>query len=463
MPSAYLTRLREQYEQIRGEVEGMTNLAVAENRDLTEAELATVTQQSARAATLAGQIESLTAFEARAAAVAAHQSPGPPPEGAGGASPHAPPAAGNPVDGAAGVDDATRGAQPLGTDGQRTSSTTTQDRDPGHYRKAGAHSFFADMVRAKEGDDTAATRLAEHQRALSTGVAGAGLVPPKWLTDEFESLARQGRIVSAGVRRIDLAGDPRPMTLPRQTAGTDAVVAEQATENTHPAETDAYATAVDTVVPKPTSGIQVVSRQMIDMASPAADQLIYGDMLAVYNRKVEDKVTAALVTAAGAAVTTFATEAAFGATNGSAAADAVIDAAFAVWNARKLPATAIAMRVSRWGRFNKFRDTTGRKIYPTSDAGPMNVDGVGSVQAAGNVEGLPVLPTDGLGIGGASYPENILVYRASDTILFEGDVQRFRFEEVAGPESVKLGIWAYTAVIVRQAANSVRRIVITAA
>ena len=40
---------------------------------------------------------------------------------------------------------------------------------------------------------------------------------------------------------------------------------------------------------------------------------------------------------------------------------------------------------------------------------------------------------------------------------------RFRYEEVAGPESVKLGVWAYTAVIVRQAANSVRRVQITAA
>jgi hypothetical protein len=40
---------------------------------------------------------------------------------------------------------------------------------------------------------------------------------------------------------------------------------------------------------------------------------------------------------------------------------------------------------------------------------------------------------------------------------------RFRYEEVAGPESVKLGIWAYTAVMVRQTANSVRKLTISAA
>jgi hypothetical protein len=72
-----------------------------------------------------------------------------------------------------------------------------------------------------------------------------------------------------------------------------------------------------------------------------------------------------------------------------------------------------------------------------------------------------VIGTDGLGTSG--YAETILVARSQDTILFEGDIMRFRYEEVAGPESVKLGIWAYTAVMVRQTANSVRKLTITAA
>jgi hypothetical protein len=33
----------------------------------------------------------------------------------------------------------------------------------------------------------------------------------------------------------------------------------------------------------------------------------------------------------------------------------------------------------------------------------------------------------------------------------------------AGPESIKLGIWAYAAVIVRQSGKSAKRIVVTAA
>jgi HK97 family phage major capsid protein len=266
-------------------------------------------------------------------------------------------------------------------------------------------------------------------------------------------------VLAEMVRHIPITS-PAPMTLPRQTAGTDGVLAEQATENTHPSETDAFATTTDVVTPKPTSGIQVVSRQMIDATNPAVDALIYGDMLSVYNRKVEDKVSAALVSAAGAAVIALASDA----TNFTAAAaeDAITDAAIAVWNARKLPADVIAMRTSRWGRFMKFRDTAGRRLFPAEEQ-LVNVSGRGSVTVPGSVGGLGVAVTEGLGIGGATYPENILVFRSADTILFEGSVLRFRYEEVAGPESVKLGVWAYTACIVRQAANSVRRVQITAA
>ncbi|HEY5880105.1 MAG TPA: hypothetical protein VIU11_14440 [Nakamurella sp.] len=454
--SAVLTRRRQEFDEIHTRSRGVIDAAAAaENgtgRDLTDAELAAVNADRERAEVLASEIEQLVEDELRAARVAAGYAeigaPADPPENAGGG-------AGN-GSGEHRSEHDTSGQRPTG-------NTSAQDRDPGHYRSAvdgGEHSFFADLVRAREGDGDAQTRLQEHNRALSTTVSGAGIVPPRWLTSEYEALARQGRVVAELVRRIEIT-DPAPMTLQRQTTGTDGVLAEQASENTHPAETDAFATTTDVVTPKPTSGIQVVSRQMIDSTNPAADSLIYGDMISVYNRKIEDKVTAALVTAAGAAVQTYASDA----TNftATAAEDGITDAAIAVWNARKLPADAVVMRVSRWGRFNKFRDSAGRRLYPTTEGQLVNVSGRGSVTVPGSVGGLAVAATDGLGIGGATYPENIIVFRTADTILFEGNLLRFRYEEVAGPESVKLGVWAYSAVIVRQAANSVRRVSITAA
>lgn len=447
--SAVLTRRRDQFRTVHERARGVVEAAAEENdgagRELTEAELAAVTADRERAEALSEEIEQLVEDELRAARVAA-----------GYAEIGSPAETEN-----AGTGETEHERGEHDTSGRQTGSATTQDRDPGHYRSAaegGTNSFFTDLVRAREGDDDAARRLQEHNRALSTTVSGAGIVPPRWLTQEYEALARQGRVVAEMVRHIPIS-DPTPMTLPRQTAGTDGVLAEQATENTHPSETDAFATTTDVVTPKPTSGIQVVSRQMIDSTNPAVDALIYGDMLSVYNRKIEDKVTAALVTAAGVATVALATEAAFTA---AGAEDAITDAAIAVWNARKLPADALAMRISRWGRFMKFRDNAGRRLYP-AEGEIVNTSGRGSVQVPGSVGGMGVAATDGLGIGVGGYPESILVFRSGDTILFEGSVLRFRYEEVSGPESVKLGVWAYSAVIVRQAASSVRRVQITAA
>lgn len=431
--NVYLTRKREQYDQLRASIEGFQTRAADEQRDLTEDELKSVTEQGDQARKLADEITSLSEIETRNRAVASL---------------------------ADSLGDATE-------KGRTTSTTTTRDRDPGHYRSekdGGRNSFFADLYRSRsQGDEDAGRRLAEHSRALTTGSNGPGVVPPHWLTEEFELLARQGRSLANAVRNIPLGDDPRPITLPKQTVGTDAVVAEQAAENNAVAGTDAWDSDVDTVVPKPTAGKQTVSRQMIDMASPAIDQLIYGDLLAVYNDKIEAKVGAALIAAAGTAVTTFANEAAFTGTLPAVPAyDAVIDTSLAVWNARKRPADLLAMTVNRWGKFKKLKDADGRPLIPASTAGPMNVIGVGNVLAAGQLDALGVIASDGIGSGSA-YPESVLALRASDTLLFESNVTRFRFEEVSGPESIVLGIWAYSAVIVRQSGKSVKRFVVTAA
>lgn len=456
----YLEMLRSRYAAHRAAIEEIQNRAVADSaRDFTPDELTSITESRAAAELLVPQIEAAAAEQARNAAV--DLAAGAVADSIAAAAAAAPPALGaqGPAQGraAAGGPGHVAGAASVGT-------TTATDRDPGTYTRNSQYAFFTDMQRSRDGDHEARERLEVHNRALSTGASGAGLVAPVWLTQEYETIARQGRVVAEGVRHIPLGMNPSPLTLPRQTTGTDAVVAQQATENTSVTGTDAYASTTDIVTPKPISGAQTFSRQMLDMSDPRIDGLIYADLTAVYNRKIEDLVTAGIAAAAGAAVATFATEAAFtGVPPAVPASDAITDAAIAVWNARKLPATQIAMRVSRWGKFNKLRDTTGRKLYPLSDAGPMNVDGVGSVEAAGSIEGLPVLASDGLGIGGATYPDAIYVYRASDVILFEGDMMRFSYEQPTGPESVRIGIWAYSAMIVRQAANSVRRIIITAA
>lgn len=414
----YLESLQTRYNGLKANIEGLQNRAVEEDRDLTDDELRSVKEMAEQMNGFAEQIEDLGEIEQRnrkvselAASVLT-----------------------------SGGGDEQAGEQTRGT----ALGLTAQERDPGHYTRNSEHSFFGDMYRSRVfGDEVASQRLVDHQRALSTGSNGAGVVPPKWLTGEFEELARQGRALANAVRLIPLGNDPRPLTLPKQTGGTDDVVSEQDAENDEVSGTDAYETDVDTVAPKPTAGKQIVSRQMIDMSNPAIDQLIYGDLVSVYNSKVEAKVGKAVL-AVGTALS--ATEDDF--------ADGTIDAAIAVRKGRHQPANIAAMSVGRYGEFLKLKDESGRPLMPSQGTGQaVNVLGVGSVAVDGIFEGLGIVATDGV-----PSDDKYAVLRASDVLLFESNMLRFRFEEQAGPESIVLGIWGYTATLVRQGTKAVKTV-----
>src|SRR6185295_9255475 len=195
--SAVLTRRREEFRTIHERARGVIEAAAGANdgagRELSESEAAAVAADRERAEALSEEISQLVEDELRAARVAAGYAEigtADEAEGAGAPGP--------------GSEQERSGS---GTEHTTSSSTTAQDRDPGHYRSAvegGEHSFFTDLVRAREGDEEAATRLTEHNRALSTTVSGAGIVPPRWLTEEYESLARQGRVLAEMVRHIPI-------------------------------------------------------------------------------------------------------------------------------------------------------------------------------------------------------------------------------------------------------------------
>lgn len=433
----YLLAQREKYSGLRDSIKGMQQRAIDENRDLSEDELRTIKQQGEQAKELYQQIEDLSEIEQRNAKVAEL---------------------------AAIINEPSEDGQGyLGRELPTPSASSetrarfhTQDRDPGHYRRDGNNSFFADLYRSKSfHDEDARGRLHEHQRALSTGSEGAGVVPPNWLTDEFESIARQGRRLADVVRSVPLGDDPRPLTLPKQTAGTSDVVEEQSEENDSISGDDAWESDTDTVTPRPIAGKQSVSRQMIDMSNPAIDQLIYGDLVAVYNTKIERMVGKKILDA-GSSLS--ADDSDFNDIEMSGNGwDKLVDAAIEVLDDRKMPADIAAMTVSRWGKYKKLKDGSGRPLIPMSTAGPRNVVGVGEVNADGDIEGLAVIPTEGIK-DDASDQDTVAVLRAADTLLFESDMLRFRFEEQKGPESIVLGIWGYAAAIVRQASKSVRRV-----
>lgn len=407
--------------------------AVAEKRDLSEAEQGEATRAVTRVAELDAEIKSIVEQEERAAATAAVLAR------------------------AAQADDT---APAEGKEVSR-SAATTRDRDPGHYTKESNRSFFGDVVRAAQGDRDAQRRQDEHTRAHATGDGtGAGIILPKWMVDEYQGILRDGRHLANVVRRIDISGDPRPIVMPKQTGGrTAAQVPDQAAENDPVTYTDTFDSDVDTVTPTTVTAGEKYSRQFLDSADRSVDQLLFAELVGAYNQKVEALVCARAIASAGSAVATL-TLANIGAADGGLV-DAVIDTGLAVRIARKSNATVGVFTPQVMGKVKKIKDADGRPLIPRGAYGTVNVFGRGDVQTDLEVEGYAFTASEGMGTG--ALPETVLLGKADDFLLFEGNLMRFKYEEVEGPQTIRLGIWNYVGTYVKYAGSSFKKFTITAA
>lgn len=408
------------------------------NRALTEVEAAQVVQMNTRALGLAELITVLGEAATRDQSVAAMAAR----------------IAGGPV--------ATGTTDTAGGEFASVGGAQTRQRDPGHYRSikdGGKGSFFGDIYKAQMGDQKARERLDEHTRSIDTAGEGAGVIPPKWMTDLYEDLPRQGRALANAVRNIPLGDDPRPMSLPRQTAGAttggapitvDQAEVTNSTPNT--SFTDAWDSAVTTVTPLATTGGQIVTRQLLDMANPSIDLLIFGDLIEAYNDAVEAKVAAAI---ASVGTALFALEGITSITDADHYNRVAIDAAMQVRQNRKRPPDIFAMSNIRYGKVLGLVDTTGRPLVPAPSGGQqtVNVSGVGSVAVDGFWHGMGIVATAGF-----SADDRFWAVRSSDVLLFESNMYRFRYEQPLGPDLIKLGIWAYTATHLRFGTTSVKRV-----
>lgn len=424
MRNAYLVALRAKYDKAAADIAAIQTRAVDEKRDLTEDELRSVTELGATAKTIAEQITPLLEIETRNAEVLAAT---------------------------ANILPATETAT---TDKPETRSVQTgnaqvQERDPGHYRSevdGGQHSFFGDHFRANvRGDKEALQRLQEHSRAVVQS-ANAGIVPPRWLTDEYLATARQTRVVADLVRHLDLGTDPRPLVLPKQTGGTDANILDQAAEGANTAGwgTDRFTTSNDTLTPTTKAAYQDVSRQLLDSSSPAVDSLIFEDIRSAYDTVVEGLVCAAILAGGTAAGTTFANEAAFKAN--AAAIDGVIDGQMAVAGDQRGVADLVVMNFRRFGAFRKLKDGNNRPLMPVSRYNPQNANGAVGNFLVGDIEGADAVGTAGVP---TAYAEKYAVLRRNAVLLAESPISDFTYEQVGGPSNVRMGIWAYVGVLVR--------------
>ena len=333
--------------------------------------------------------------------------------------------------------------------------------EPDIYRRDGGPdglprvSFFRDMMHAQlDHDRDAAGRLERHSmqmRAAGTTTTGAGIVPPAWLFEEFAIIAHGARPWADTLRRVGIT-DANPVNIGiQQTPG--AVVGVQSPENTIPADGNFNATVL-TTSPKTYTGKVDVSRQLVDGSNPAVDGIIYADAMGAYNEQIESAVVTAIEGAASYAATiTY---------PGTAPVytqliDCFIDAGASIRKHRKAPPRVVFCSEGAWAFISKEKDTAGRPLVTTGYHGPMNAYGLGEAvtygQVAGEVVGLNVVPT------WAQVADNhLFVAKADDLLLLESSTFNFRYEEVLGPESIRLGVWGYAAPVVGRYAMAIAKI-----
>jgi HK97 family phage major capsid protein len=456
----YLDSLREKYNGLKDSIAGIQTRAKEASRDLTPEELRSVTEMSDRSKTIWAEIQTLSEVELRNAQNRKLQ-----------ADVDAAMAGGSSSGGGGDDNDDDGGTDPH-TRAQKLGGATAVDRDPGHYRAAGGgFSFIADNFLSKKmGDEGAAKRLVQHERSatdfyrktdkmhlrdvLGAGAttAGAGLVPPVWLAEQFAPILHKRLRVATLLRQVPWAG-PFAWTIPVANTGANT---SSVAEGVNTTETDpTYGTI--TVTPKAVMGYSEISRQMLEASNPAVDSIVWGDLVGNFYDNVELEVIAAMNGQSGVNTVTVSAGAA---TTGDILAQrtGLLNAIAAIADNNAGDATFFAGRNSRWITYLLMQDTTGRPLISTQRYGPSNTLGLGNdiggfrKVIVGELEGLEVATSPTIAASSG------FVVNGEEALFSVSPPLQFRFDEPAGPALIRIGVWGYEAVTFGRRPKAVTKI-----
>ncbi|NUO97481.1 MAG: phage major capsid protein [Nonomuraea sp.] len=363
-----------------------------------------------------------------------------------------------------------------GTDGTKgeVRDAARVTSEPATYRKDGPASYFRDLVTVnlnRDGRGQAMERLARNNREVETETralsttdgAGGDFVPPLWMVNEYVELARTARPTADRVRNETLPTGTDTVNIPKIVTGT--AVAEQATQNTAVQNTDATTSSVAANVAT-LAGQQVVPVQLIEQSPLNMDSILLADLAADYAAKVDLFVLnnnavnkKGLLQEAGTNAVTF--------TNASPSAallwPKISDAIQQVTTGRFMPPDTIVMHPRRWAWLTAAVDNSGRPLVGINN-GPLfnslgTATGVAGVNGlVGNLQGIdvivdPQIPTN---LGAGLNQDPIIVFRASDSILWEGAPHAEAFRETKADQlSVLLRFYRYAAFTTARYAKSV--------
>jgi phage head maturation protease len=332
------------------------------------------------------------------------------------------------------------------------------------YTPSAEHYFLRDQYRASQGDWEAQQRVQRHTGLLAetalaieraaawdwtTGelrraaVSGAPLlsragdvlsseIPGAYPTDFVPGLLTprilKGRPMGSFYDRFPIA-DARVRTFPKVTTST--AVAVQSAEGAALGSTDFATTAVN-ATPLMYGAFTDVSRQTLDGADPTIQAMLLQDLNEAYAQASETVIKTAVEagsTASGVAIT---------AATPYAGTLANVINYFAV---RFRGATGAFIPSALFPVLAAQGDTTGRPFLPM--IGAVNSDGV---TLADDTELALGVLTARSKLSYASTVNVNVFGRPTDFVTFESSIASFSFDQVVGPQAVRVGIWAYLVV-----------------
>jgi phage head maturation protease len=333
------------------------------------------------------------------------------------------------------------------------------------YGPDSEHFFLRDQFRASQGDWEAGQRVQRHAGLLQeTAVALERAAAWDWTTGELNRshtarggplLSRAGDVLSSeipGAYPTDFVpglltprifkgrpmgsfydrfpiSDARVRQFPKVTTST--AVAVQSAEGAALGSTDFATTAVN-VTPLMYGAYTDVSRQSIDGADPAAQAMLLQDLNEAYAQASETVIKTAVEagsTASGVAITA--------ATPYAGTLANVIN----YYAVRFRGATGAFIPSALFPVLAAQGDTTGRPFLPM--IGAVNSDGS---TLADDVELALAVLTARSKLSYASTVNVNVFGRTTDFVTFESSIASFSFDQVVGPQAVRIGIWAYLVV-----------------
>jgi hypothetical protein len=318
---------------------------------------------------------------------------------------------------------------------------------PSTYSRDSGNSFLRDLQAARQGNSAAMDRQARHQAhltdiAVNIERAGdllqseiPGALPNDYLPGLLTPRILKGRPMGSFFARIPIA-DSRPRIFAKVT--TSSSVAVQSAEGAALTATDIATTAV-TATPLMYGTYIDVSRQVIDSADPGAEGMVMQDLQEAYAQASETVIKTAVEAGASASGTAITAATPYA---------GVLGNVVKYYATRFKPAQGAFIPSALYAVLLAQGDSTGRPFLPMT--GSMNSDG--SVQPG-------AIQADVLGAATRlSYAStaNVCVFAVpTDYVIYESSIATFSYDQVVGPQAVRIGLWAYLVVGTRLGGLSV--------